>query len=179
MKYNRLHFKKKNIIGYITMYNLNYNQFFKLLDNNKKLNKEFEKHMKNDFKKSEKKNPPSSIIKLWKNNKGLKKKNMRVCFLIHKNKYIGSFRYTKTRVSETRMKGINLDNKIYVKISIVYIIPEYRKLGLAYKMLSKIVSKNRCYLFVDNNNLKAYNLYKKLGFKKIGGNNNESILVNS
>lgn len=55
MKYNRLHFKKKNIIGYITMYNLNYNQFFKLLDNNKKLNKEFEKHMKNDFKKSEKK----------------------------------------------------------------------------------------------------------------------------
>jgi ribosomal protein S18 acetylase RimI-like enzyme len=178
MKYNRLHFKKKNIIGYITMYKLNYNQFFKLLDDNDKLYKEFDKHMKSDWKKAIKKSPPKSIIEMWRNNERFKKK-LIVCFLVYKNKYIGSFRYTKTRVNETRMKGVNLNNKIYVKISIVYIIPEYRKLGLAYKMLSKIVSKNKCYLFVDNNNLKAYNLYKKLGFKKIGGNNNESVLVHS
>ena len=42
MKYNRLYFKKNNKIGYVTMYNLNYTQFFSLLQNNNELQKEFE-----------------------------------------------------------------------------------------------------------------------------------------
>ena len=120
------------------MYNLNYNQFFKLLNNNKKLNKEFEKHMKNDFRKSKFDN--KNKLYLFDNEYYSidPLKIIKVCFLMHKNKYIGSFHYIKTKVGDTRIKGVNLNNKIYVKISIVYIIPEYRKLGLAYTMLSNI-----------------------------------------
>ena len=160
------------------MYNLNYNQFFKLLDDNNKLYKEFDKYMKIDWKKTEEP-APKSIIEMWRNNKRFIKRKLKFCFLVYKNKYIGSFSYIKTKVGKTRIKNVELNNKIYVKVMIVYIIPEYRKLGLAYTMLSNIVSKNRCFLYLDNNNLPAYKLYTKLGFKKKGEDNEESILVNN
>ena len=176
MKYNRLYFKKNNKTGYVTMYNLNYTQFFSLLDNNNELRKEFEKYMKSDFKKQEKINPPKSIIQTWKNNKALKNKKTKFCILIHKNKYIGSFRYYKSKF--ININGIDLGNKTYIKISIVYIVPKYRKLGLAFNMLYKILNnKNKYLLMVDNNNIKAYNLYKKLGFEKLDSIDNGTILI--
>ena len=100
---------------------------------------------------------------------------MRICILIYKNNYIGSFRYYKSKFKN--INGISLDDNTYIKISIVYIIPKYRRLGLAYKMLYKILnSKNKYLLTVANNNTSAYNLYKKLGFKKIGSDI-ESIIM--
>ena len=176
MKYNRLYFKKNNKKGFVTMYDLNYNQFFNLLDNSNKLRKEFEKYMKSDFKKSEKITPPKSIIELWKSNKTFKIKKMRICILIYKNNYIGCFRYYKSKFTD--INGISLGDKTYIKICIVYIVPKYRRLGLAYSMLYKILNnKNKYLLIVSNNNTSAYNLYKKLGFKKIGSDMESIIMI--
>ena len=158
MKYNRLFFIKDNMRQFVTMYNLSYTNFFNLLDNNNQLLKDFEKFSKLDFKNSEKKNPPNSIMEMWKNNKTFKKKKMRVYILIHNNRYIGSFRY--------------------YKIGVVYIVPKYRRLGLASKMLSNIIKDNNKYLLnVDNVNIKAYKLYKNLGFKTVEHNKESTIMI--
>ena len=176
MKYNRLFFIKDNIRQFVTMYNLSYTNFFNLLDNNNQLLKDFEKFSKLDFKNSENKNPPNSIIELWKNNKTFKKKKMRVCILIHKNRYIGSFRYYKAKF--THIKSPKYNNNIYIKIGVVYIVPKYRRLGLASKMLSNIIKDNNKYLLnVDNINIKAYKLYKNLGFKIVESNKESTIMI--
>ena len=114
--------------------------------------------------------------KSFHKNKTFYNKKMRICILIHKKKYIGSFRYYKSKFSN--IFNFKLDNKTYIKIDIVYIIPKYRNLGLAYNMLLKILdNKFNFLLVVDNNNTKAYNLYKKLGFTKKKSNNEITILV--
>jgi len=180
MKYNRLFFIKNNTKHFVTMYNLSYTDFFNLLDNNNQLLKDFDKFMKLDFKTSEKKNPPNSIIEMWKNNKSFKKKKMRICILIHKNRYIGSFRYYKAKF--THIKSPKYNNKIYTKIMVVYIVPKYRRLGLATKMLNihlvnMIKDNNKYLLNVDNANIKASNLYKKLGFITVEHDKDSTIMI--
>jgi ribosomal protein S18 acetylase RimI-like enzyme len=184
MKKYRLSFTKNNTIKYITMYELNYNEFFKFMIDKPNIAKQFEKYMKIDIKEQEKIIIKDSIINTWKNNKNLKSASeagpnkvfAKFCILIYKNNYIGSFRYQKNKYDS--IHGIDLYSKIYTKMSVVYIIPEYRKLGLAYKMLNKIINdKSNYFLIVDGNNKGAVILYKNLGFKKIGGKKDRLIFV--
>lgn len=138
---------------YVTMFNLSWTKFFQFLKFNTKINKEFEEHMKSDIIKSLNITPPESIVEMWKNNKVLGKKNPKVCILIHNNKYIGSVRYYK--------------QNSFIKIGVLYIVPKYRKQGLAINMLKFIINKNNKYLLnVHYKNKPAIALYKKLGFKK-------------
>jgi len=138
---------------YVTMFNLSWTKFFQFLKNNSKIKKEFEENMKSDIIKSLNILPPDSVVEMWKNNKVLGKKNPRVCILLHNNKYIGSVRYYK--------------QNSFIKIGVLYIIPKYRKQGLALNMLNFIINKNNKYLLnVHYKNKSAIALYKKLGFKK-------------
>ena len=139
---------------YVTMFNLSWTKFFQFLKNNSKIKKEFEENMKLDIIKSLNILPPDSVVEMWKNNKVLGKKNPRVCILLHNNKYIGSVRYYK--------------QNSFIKIGVLYIIPKYRKQGLALNMLNFIINKNNKYLLnVHYKNKSAIALYKKLGFKKL------------
>ena len=167
----RVHFNNNK---YITMYDLNYTDFFTFLQSKPKIKEQLEKYMKLDIQNQENIIINHSITNIWKKN--LLLKNVRFCILIYKNNYIGSFRYIKQKYDN--IFGINLHSKIYIKIMIVYIIPNYRKLGLAYKMLNKIINdKNNYLLIVDNNNEQAISLYNKLNFKILGIVDDISILV--
>lgn len=172
----KIRITKGNKMKYITMYDFNYNQFFKFMDENTGIRKQFEKHMKLDLLTQENIIFKESIIELWKRNKKLKELKTRFCILIHNKNYVGSFRYYKRKISE--WIGVDLSSKVYIHISVVYIVPLYRKLGIAYKMLKKIIdNKNRYALRVDKNNIGAIKLYKKLGFKNMGGNDEDFIFV--
>lgn len=163
----------KNNKKYITMYDLSYNDFFKLLLTKPKIAKQLEKYMREDIKNQENIIIDESIIDLWKNN--LSKKN-RFCILIYKNNYIGSFRYIKKRFEN--VLGNNLYSEIYIKIMIVYIIPDYRGKGIAQQMLNKIINKKNNYLLIVSvNNKKALSLYNKFGFKNLGGIKDNSLLI--
>lgn len=138
---------------YVTMFNLSWTKFFQFLKINTKIKKEFDEHMKSDITKSLNISPPESVVEMWKNNKVLGKKNPKVCILTHNNKYIGSVRYYK--------------QNIFIKIGVLYIVPKYRKQGLAFNMLNFIINKNNKYLLnVHYKNKSAIALYKKFGFKK-------------
>ncbi len=138
---------------YVTMFNLSWTKFFQFLKINNKIKKEFDEHMKSDITKSLNISPPESVVEMWKNNKVLGKKNPKVCILTHNNKYIGSVRYYK--------------QNIFIKIGVLYIVPKYRKQGLAFNMLNFIINKNNKYLLnVHYKNKSAIALYKKFGFKK-------------
>jgi len=157
MKSRRLSFNKGNKVSFVTVYDFNYKAFFIYLKNNIEISIQFDKNMKKDFKLQENIEPPKSIIEMWKNNKRMKKNNTRFCILIHKKKYVGSFRYYKYIRSK----------ESFTKLSIVYITQKYRRLGLAYKMLINLMKKNKKYtLNVDINNNNAIKLYNKLGFIK-------------
>ena len=149
---------------YVTMFNLSWTKFFQFLKNNTKIKKEFEEHMKSDIIKSLNIFPPESVVKMWKNNKVLGKKNPKVCILIHNHKYIGSVRYYKQNT--------------FIKISVLYIVPKYRKQGLAFNMLNFIINKNNKYLLnVHYKNKSAIALYTKLGFKKLSSSDGFLTLI--
>ena len=155
------------------MYDLSYNKFFKFLSIKPKIAEYLEKYMKIDIKTQENITIDESIINIWKKN--LSNKN-RFCILIYKDHYIGSFRYIKKQFEN--ILGIDLYSKIYIKIMIVYIIPEYRKQGLAQKMFKKFINKKNNYLLiVSDNNKDATTLYNKLGFKNLGSIKDNSLLV--
>lgn len=94
---------------------------------------------------------------------------MRVMVLSHKNHYVGSCRLLDTNHP--------LPVTIKKLISVVYIVPKYRRLRMAGKMLNYITKMHNCYLFVKSNNKKAINLYKKSGFIEISTNNDPNILM--
>ena len=172
-KYRITFIPKVNNKKYISMYDLSYNAFFKFLSTKPKIAYELDKYMRIDIKNQENITIDESIIDLWKNN--LSRKN-RFCILIYKDNYIGSFRYIKNTFKN--VLGINLHSKMYIKIMVVYIIPKYRGKGLAYQMLNIIIKQIYNYLLiVSDNNERALTLYNKLGFKKIGGIEENSLFI--
>jgi len=152
---------------YVTMFNLSWTKFFQFLKINTKIKKEFDEHMKSDITKSLNISPPESVVEMWKNNKVLGKKNPKVCILTHNNKYIGSLRYYKQNTFIDNHKLSINNQRIFIKIGVLYIVPKYRKQGLAFNMLNFIINKNNKYLLnVHYKNKSAIALYKKFGFKK-------------
>ncbi len=59
-------------------------------------------------------------------------------------------------------KKLELSNDVYH----LFVNEKFRKKGIASKLLNKIYNKD-ILVEVDEKNIKAINLYKKLGFKKI------------
>ncbi len=64
-------------------------------------------------------------------------------------------------------KDLEFSNDVYH----IFVKEKFRKNGLATKLLSKIYNKD-ILVEVDEENIRAINLYKKLGFKKIRKINN-------
>lgn len=133
-------------------------EFFVFMDRRPNIAMEFEHFLKQDYKR-ENISPPPSVLNGWKKN-APQFKHMLIYLLLHKGHYVGSFRVQPITVNTNDSAESEIN-----KISVVYIVPHYRKHGLAYKML-KTITHTRCVLSVKRDNKKAYHLYKKLGFKK-------------
>lgn len=167
-----------NLNKNISINDFSFNKFFKFMDNNKGVKKQMEYHMRMDIKQQEGENVKGSVIDMWKNNKKLQQLNTRFVVLLDQNNYIGSFRYYTTEFFS--ILGIDIPFNVYTKISIVYIVPKYRRKGIAYKVLKDFIDSNKNYvLIVDDHNYKAVELYKKLGFVKHGSNYGNSVLIKS
>ena len=167
MKSCRLSIATKDArIQFVTMHNMTLDEFFAYMDKHPTIAAQFEHNIKQDYKR-EKIPPPPSVLHLWKKNL-YRFKKMSIYLLVHKQQYVGSY----------RVHPVKVDGKQYFKIGVVYIVPQYRKQGLAHKMLSVVMHK-QCILDVKHTNQKAYQLYKKLGFKKYQQNDNSIEMTNT
>lgn len=146
---------------YITLLILKFNDFFQYMEENHSFRLEFEQNMKKDYDRI-KSTPPNSILKMWKKN--LHKK-MYFCLLVYKKHYVGSCRILPMKYKNENKKHDFLKNSLFV--SVIYIAPRFRKIGLASKMISIISKKHAIILYVNLNNSPALKLYKKLGFEII------------
>ena len=166
MKSHRLSILPKNSKRqYVTMHNMTLDEFFVYMDQHPQIAAEFEHNIKQDYQRDDIP-PPLSILQVWKKNL-YRFKNMRIFLLLHKQHYVGSY----------RIHPINVDGQKYFKISVVYIVPQYRRHGLASKMLAAVLHK-RCFLGVKRDNKKAYHLYTKLGFQKYRQDEREIEMTN-
>ncbi|MBE5745948.1 MAG: GNAT family N-acetyltransferase [Clostridiales bacterium] len=88
--------------------------------------------------------------------------------LSYVNRFTEKFLKDYKIISKNNIKcGVFLirDYEDGVLLDEIYLLPEYRNLGIGSNIIkSEIVKHSKVYLWVYKENLKAINLYKKLGF---------------
>ena len=164
---------------YVTMYSFGYNMFISFLEDNPKIGEQFDKYTTQDYNNDAKSyNEPEIKSFLNKIKKVEKYKNGTFHILFMKNQFIGYFITFKVQENDNIFSRFKHNHESgYVKISQVLISPKFRKLGIAYKMVNKIMEKgNKYVLAADKTNLSAVNLYKKLGFIQKAENKYDEIL---
>lgn len=165
---------------YVTMYSFGYNMFISFLEDNPKIGEQFDKYTTQDYNQEAKAfNNPEIKSYLDKLKTKLEQNKTRTYHLLFmQNQFVGYFITSKVQENDNIFSRFKHNHESgYVKISQVLISPKFRKLGIAYKMLNKIMEKgNKYVLAADKTNLSAVNLYKKLGFIPKAENKYDEIL---
>lgn len=165
---------------YVTMYSFGYNMFISFLEDNPKIEEEFDKYTTLDYNQEAKtyKNPEikSYLDKIKKNVENFKARIFHILFM--QNQFIGYFITSRVKEKDNIFSRFKYNHESgYIKISQVLVILKFRRLGIAYKMIDRIMEKgNKYVLAADETNLSAVNLYKKLGFIKKAENKYNEIL---
>ena len=164
---------------FVTMYSFGHNMFISFLEDNPKIKDQFDKYTTQDYNNDAKSyNEPEIKSFLHKVKKVEKYKNGTFHILFMQNQFIGYFITFKLRDSKDIFSRFKYNHENgYIKISQVFIIPKFRRLGIAYKMIDRIIEKgNKYVLAADENNISAVKLYKKLGFIQKDKNKYDEIL---
>ena len=162
------------------MYSFGYNMFILFLKNNPKIKEQFDKYTTLDYNQEAKayKNPEikSYFDKLKTKAENLKTRTFHI--LVMPNQFIGYFITSRVDEKDNIFSRFKYNHESgYIKISQVLVVPKFRRLGIAYKMIDRIMEQNNKYvLAADETNISAVNLYKKLGFIQKADNNYNEIL---
>ena len=166
---------------FMTLYSFLFDDFISFLEKNSEIKQQYDKYNTIDYN-----NDVGTEIKSYYNilsNKNNRKRfsNRIFYLLIMNNEYVANFN-TSSESSQIKdmLQRFNYKiNTFYEKISVVLVNPNYRRLGVAYKMLNLLLEKDKIqkyYLIADKSNLPAVKLYKKLGFVEKAENKYDEIL---
>jgi len=154
--------------------------FITFLEDNPKIRDQFDKYQTLDHNQEARayKNPE---IKSYLNNLKTKAEKYKIGtfhILFMQNQFIGYFITSRVQETDNIFSRFKYNHESgYIKISQVLIVPKFHRLGIAYKMIGRIMEKgNKYVLAADETNLSAVNLYKKLGFIQKAVNKYDEIL---